>query len=115
MERGSTETTTSLYKDMDLSSITDTTNALPLPAMHTLMEIRKALTTTYLPPTKRAARVKSIVEHDAQFLKELLRVADQCLDLDDDESLELLFQITKALCASHPLTPSTSYATLLRS
>ncbi|RHY56950.1 hypothetical protein DYB30_006767 [Aphanomyces astaci] len=109
MERGSTETTTSLYKDMDLSSITDTTNALPLPAMHTLMEIRKALTTTYLPPTKRAARVKSIVEHDAQFLKELLRVADQCLDLDDDESLELLFQITKALCAVLHLLLSDTY------
>ncbi|KAF0720377.1 Aste57867_353 [Aphanomyces stellatus] len=72
-------------------------SALPLPAMHTLVDIRKALTLPMLPPTKRAARVKCIVEHEAQFLKELMRVADQCRDLDDDESLELLFQITKSL------------------
>ncbi|CAK4618245.1 hypothetical protein LEN26_014634 [Aphanomyces euteiches] len=79
------------------TTTTDVTSSLALPAMHSLVEIQKALAVPILPPTKRAARVKSIVEHEAQFVKQLIEVADQCRDLDDDESLELIFQITKSL------------------
>jgi hypothetical protein len=75
------------------------TEELPLPAMHSLDSLLKALDVdgVLLSTQQRAARVRSIVEHDGQFMKELLRVADQCKDMEDDESLELLFQIVKRL------------------
>ncbi|KDO17250.1 hypothetical protein SPRG_17318 [Saprolegnia parasitica CBS 223.65] len=73
--------------------------ALPLPAMHSLEALVAALDVhgMMLSPAQRAARTKCVVDHDGEFVKELVRVADQCKDMDDDESLEMLFHIVKLL------------------
>ncbi|OQR93111.1 serine/threonine-protein phosphatase 4 regulatory subunit [Achlya hypogyna] len=85
-------------KETTASSIEDAP-ALPLPAMHSLEELVSALDVhgMMLSPAQRAARAKCVVDHDGEFVKELVRVADQCKDMDDDESLEMLFQIVKLL------------------
>ncbi|OQR81583.1 serine/threonine-protein phosphatase 4 regulatory subunit, partial [Thraustotheca clavata] len=72
---------------------------LPMPAMHSLDALLKALEVhgMMLSPAQRAARVQSVVQHDGEFVRELVRVADQCKDMEDDESLELLFHIVKQL------------------
>jgi len=73
---------------------------LPTPSIAMLQEIRTQLDTGGENPftSKATAKAHAMMRNEGQYLNQLMDVVDQCEDLEDEESLEILFHIIKRLC-----------------